>query len=106
MQLEDAIRSRKSIRAFRPDAVPLSSAFWRFCKRLPARHRLGALCLLAIEKGNREKSRRQHRRNYPFLDAPVGLFFTSDAYLGRGSWSDLGLYMQTRDAGGPGRRAA
>ena len=26
---------------------------------------------------------------------PVGIFFTTDAYLGRGSWSDAGLYMQT-----------
>ncbi len=51
--------------------------------------------LLGIEKGDREASARQGRRNFVFFDAPVGIFFTTDAYLGRGSWSDVGLYMQT-----------
>lgn len=51
--------------------------------------------LLGIEKGDREGSARQGARNFVFFDAPVGLFFTTDAYLGRGSWSDVGLYMQT-----------
>ena len=51
--------------------------------------------LLGIEKGDREASGRQGRRNFVFFDAPVGLFFTTDAYLGRGSWADVGLFMQT-----------
>jgi len=51
--------------------------------------------LLGIEKGDRTGSARQARRNFSFFDAPVGLFFTTDAYLGRGSWFDVGLYMQT-----------
>jgi len=51
--------------------------------------------LLGIEKGDRERAAAQGRRNYCFFDAPVGLFFTTDAYLGRGSWSDVGLYLQT-----------
>jgi nitroreductase len=51
--------------------------------------------LLGIEKGDRERTAKQARRNYCFFDAPVGLFLTTDAYLGRGSWSDVGLYMQT-----------
>ena len=51
--------------------------------------------LLGIEMGDREKSREQHLRNYHFFDAPVGMFFTTDTYLGRGSWSDAGLFMQT-----------
>ncbi len=51
--------------------------------------------LLGIEKGDRARSHQQHRRNFEFFDAPVGLFFTTDGYLGRGSWSDVGLYMQT-----------
>jgi len=51
--------------------------------------------LLGIEKGDREASGRQGLRNFSFFDAPVGLFFTTDAYLGRGSWADVGLYMQT-----------
>ncbi|WP_373086505.1 nitroreductase [Sneathiella sp.] len=51
--------------------------------------------LLGIEKGDREGAARQSKRNFKFFDAPVGLFFTVDAYLGRGSWFDAGLYMQT-----------
>jgi len=51
--------------------------------------------LLGIEKGDRERSAKQARRNFSLFDAPVGLFFTTDAYLGRGSWADVGLYMQT-----------
>jgi nitroreductase len=51
--------------------------------------------LVGIKKGDRERTAIQARRNYCFFDAPIGMFFTTDAYLGRGSWSDVGLYMQT-----------
>ena len=51
--------------------------------------------LLGIEKGDREGSARQGKRNFLFFDAPVGLFFTTDRYLGKGSWADAGLYVQT-----------
>ncbi len=51
--------------------------------------------LLGIEKGDRARTMQQAKRNFSFFDAPVGLFFTTDAYLGRGSWFDVGLYMQT-----------
>ena len=51
--------------------------------------------LLGIEKGDREASARQGARNFKFFDAPVGLFITTDSYLGRGSWADAGMYVQT-----------
>ena len=51
--------------------------------------------LLGIQKGDREASAKQGLRNFEIFDAPVGLFFTTDAYLGRGSWSDVGLLLQT-----------
>ena len=51
--------------------------------------------LLGIEKGDREASARQGKRNFKFFDAPVGLFFTTDAYLSKGSWFDAGMYVQT-----------
>jgi nitroreductase len=51
--------------------------------------------LLGIEKGDRARTAEQSKRNFKFFDAPVGIFFTTDAYLGRGSWFDAGLYMQT-----------
>ncbi len=55
----------------------------------------GLYGLLGIEKGDREGGTRQAKRNFSFFDAPVGIFVTTDAYLGRGSWFDTGLYMQT-----------
>ncbi|MZR31744.1 nitroreductase [Sneathiella litorea] len=55
----------------------------------------GLYGLLGIEKGDRERTAKQSKRNFTFFDAPVGLFFTVDSYLLRGSWSDTGLYMQT-----------
>ena len=51
--------------------------------------------LLGIQKGDREASAKQGKRNFKFFDAPVGLFFTTDAYLSKGSWFDSGMYVQT-----------
>ena len=55
----------------------------------------GLYGLLGIEKGDREGSARQGARNFQFFDAPVGIFVTTDAYLGRGNWADTGMYIQT-----------
>ncbi len=51
--------------------------------------------LLGIEKGQREKTHAQHRRNYLFFDAPVGLIFTLHRDLAVGSWLDYGLFLQS-----------
>lgn len=51
--------------------------------------------LVGIPKGDRVASARQAARNFLFFDAPVGLFVTTDTYLGRGSWADAGMYLQT-----------
>ena len=51
--------------------------------------------LLGIVKGDREGAARQGARNFKFFDAPVGLFVTTDAYLARGNWADVGMYLQT-----------
>ena len=49
--------------------------------------------LLGIKKGDFEATERQHRRNYEFFGAPVGLIFTLDEDLEIGSWLDLGIYI-------------
>jgi nitroreductase len=36
----------------------------------------------------------QTARNYQFFDAPVGLIFTIDRHLEKGSWLDLGMFIQ------------
>jgi nitroreductase len=51
--------------------------------------------LVGIPKGDRVASARQAARNFQFFDAPVGLFVTTNSYLGRGSWADVGMYLQT-----------
>ena len=37
----------------------------------------------------------QHRRNFLFFDAPVGLIFSIDRDLEQGSWLDYGMFLQT-----------
>lgn len=50
--------------------------------------------LLGIAKGDRAAMQAQHRRNFSFFDAPVGLMFTIDRRMGQGSWLDYGGFMQ------------
>ena len=50
--------------------------------------------LLGIKKGDRQRTHAQHRRNYNFFDAPVGLIFTVHRDLATGSWLDYGMFMQ------------
>lgn len=152
MNVLDAIATRKSIRAFRPDPVPKDTVekILEIAQRAPsgtntqpwhvyactgavkqaitddvlALVRSGAgekyedydyypadwnpvhrdrrrgvgwslYSLVGIPKGDRVASARQAARNFHFFDAPVGLFVTTDSYLGRGSWADAGMYLQT-----------
>jgi nitroreductase len=50
--------------------------------------------LLGIGKGDKDKMHAQHQRNYRFFDAPVGLMFTMDRVMGRGSLMDYGMFLQ------------
>jgi nitroreductase len=50
--------------------------------------------LLGIAKGDKDKMHAQHARNYAFFGAPVGLFFTIDRILERGSWLDYGMFLE------------
>lgn len=51
--------------------------------------------LLDIGKGDKDKMHLQHQRNYRFFDAPVGLMFTIDRVMGRGSLLDYGMFLQS-----------
>jgi nitroreductase len=55
----------------------------------------GLYGLLGIGKGDKDMMHAQHQRNYRFFDAPVGLMFTVDRVMGRGSLVDYGMFMQT-----------
>ena len=51
--------------------------------------------LLGITKGDKDKMHAQHQRNFRLFDAPVGLMFTVDRVMGRGSLVDYGMFLQT-----------
>jgi nitroreductase len=54
----------------------------------------GLYGLLGIGKGDKDKMHLQHQRNFRFFDAPVGLMFTIDRVMGRGSLLDYGMFLQ------------
>ena len=54
----------------------------------------GLYGLLGIGKADKDKMHAQHQRNFRFFDAPVGLMFTVDRVLGRGSLVDYGAFLQ------------
>jgi nitroreductase len=54
----------------------------------------GLYGLLGIGKGDKDKMHQQHQRNFKFFDAPVGLMFTLDKVMGRGSLVDYGMFLQ------------
>jgi nitroreductase len=49
---------------------------------------------LGIGRGDAEKMRAQHRRNFQFFDAPVGMVFTVHRGLATGSWLDYGMFLE------------
>jgi len=54
----------------------------------------GLYGLLGITKVDKDKMHAQHQRNFKFFDAPVGLMFTLDRVMGRGSLVDYGMFLQ------------
>ena len=55
----------------------------------------GLYGLLGITKGDKDKMHAQQQRNFRFFDAPVGLMFTVDRVMGRGSLVDYGMFLQS-----------
>jgi nitroreductase len=54
----------------------------------------GLYGVLGIGKADKDKMHLQHQQNYRFFGAPVGLMFTIDKVLGRGSLVDMGMFIQ------------
>jgi len=50
--------------------------------------------LLGIAKTDKARMHAQHRRNYEFFGAPVGLMFTIDRIMRQGSWLDYGMFLE------------
>ena len=55
----------------------------------------GLYGLLGIGKADKDKMHAQQQRNFRFFDAPVGLMFTVDRAMGRGSLVDYGAFLQS-----------
>ena len=51
--------------------------------------------LLGIAKTDKARMHAQHRRNYAFFDAPVGLIFTISRTMRQGGWLDYGMFLQS-----------
>jgi nitroreductase len=49
---------------------------------------------LGISRGQNKKMQAQHRRNFQFFDAPVGMIFTVHRDLATGSWLDYGMFLE------------
>ena len=50
---------------------------------------------LGIGKGDKPRMHAQHRRNFEFFGAPVGLMFTIERVMQQGSWLDFGMSLGT-----------
>jgi nitroreductase len=50
---------------------------------------------LGIARGEHAKSKAYRATNFDFFGAPVGLIFTIDRNLEKGSWLDYGMFLQT-----------
>lgn len=49
---------------------------------------------LGIRKGDGERMHAQHRKNFTFFGAPIGLMFSIDRRMRQGSWLDYGMFLQ------------
>ena len=54
----------------------------------------GLYALLGIGRDDKTRMHEQLGRNYDFFGAPVGLIFTIDQHLQKGSWLDYGMFLQ------------
>lgn len=50
--------------------------------------------LLGITKGDKERMHEQTARNFAFFDAPVGMIFTLNRVMGKGSLLDYGMFLE------------
>ncbi len=110
--VDRAIVSRRSVRRFLPQPVArdvveqildvarhapsgTNTQPWRVHVLAgAARDRLCVAAAVVGGRGDKAAMHAQHRRNYLFFDAPVGLVFTIDRRLERGSLLDYGMFLQ------------
>ncbi len=94
-QAHDALRADPSLREQFKEGYDYYPANW-ISPYIDRRREngWGLYGLLGIERGDKDRMHAQHQRNFRFFDAPVGLLFTLDRALGRGSLVDYGGFLQ------------
>ena len=92
----DAIRANPALAAEYQEAYDYYPAQW-VSPYIDRRREngWGLYGLLGIGKTDKDKMHAQHQRNFRFFDAPVGLMFTVNRVMGRGSLVDYGAFLQS-----------
>lgn len=90
-----AVHNDPALRAQHQEEYAYYPTQWR-SPYIDRRRKVGwdLYALLGIGKSDKERMHAQHARNYAFFGAPVGLIFTIDRIMERGSWLDYGMFMQ------------
>lgn len=93
--IHDAIRDNPALAADYQEDYDYYPAQW-FSPYIERRRAngWGLYGLLGIGKADRDKMHAQMQRNFKFFDAPVGLIFTLNRGMGRGSLLDYGTFLQ------------
>lgn len=93
--IHDAIRDNPALAADYQEDYDYYPAQW-FSPYIERRRAngWGLYGLLGIGKADRDKMHVQMQRNFKFFDAPVGLIFTLNRGMGRGSLLDYGTFLQ------------
>ena len=86
----DPARAKEHIEEYHYYPVQWSSPY------IDRRRKVGwdLYALLGLGRENKLGMQAQHARNYAFFDAPVGLMFTIDRTMEKGSWLDYGMFLQ------------
>lgn len=92
----DAFRANPALAAAHPEAYDYYPEKW-VSPYIERRREcgFGLYGVLGIAKGDKDAMHAQLQRNFRFFDAPVGLIFTIDRIMGRGSLVDYGMYLQS-----------
>lgn len=101
-EISEAVLAASEAEAQQPDAAaryeeayPYYPARWMspYIERR-RENGFGLYGVLGIQKGDRPRMHEQHQQNFRFFGAPVGIFFTIDRRLERGSLVDYGMFLQ------------
>ena len=86
----DPVRAKEHVEQYHYYPVQWSSPY------IDRRRKVGwdLYALLGLGRENKAGMQAQHARNYGFFDAPVGLIFTIDRTMEKGSWLDYGMFLQ------------